>query len=100
MSRKAWDEWNNKIPQQYYIQILHYMLVTDFEFFVCAARLKSIDVSGNTVSTTRHYFFERTEVKEDLQLLQDKEMKFWESVTSKRRPSAILNLPQRKIIGE
>ena len=35
------EKWNNKIPDNYYIQILHYLMVTEFDFAVLKAQLKT-----------------------------------------------------------
>lgn len=83
------EKWNNKIPQNYYIQVLHYLLVTAYEFVVLRAHLNSR--WGKEVRTqVKHYFIERTEVQEDLDYLLKEEIKFWGYVESGRKPSLIL----------
>ena len=37
-----WQKWDNQIPDNYYIQILHYLLVTEYDFVVLKAQLKSV----------------------------------------------------------
>lgn len=83
------EKWNDKIPQNYYIQVLHYLLVTEYEFVVLRAHLNSR--WGKEVRTqVKHYFIERTEVREDLDYLLKEEIKFWGYVESGRKPSLIL----------
>ncbi len=84
------EKWSDKIPDNYYIQILHYMLVKDFQF----AKLKAHLISqwNNEVRITqRHYHIERDEVAEDLKYLEAEEIKFWEYVKKDKRPP--LRLP-------
>ena len=83
------EKWKGQIPDNYYIQVLHNMLVTEFEFAVLKAQLK-YEYGGDIVLHTRHYFIERAEVEEDLQFLAGKEAAFWKNVTEKRQPALIL----------
>ena len=84
-----YEKWKDRIPDNYYIQVLHYLLVTGFEFVVLRAHLDSS--WGKEIRTqVRHYFIERNEVQEDLNYLLQKEIEFWEYVESGRRPPLIL----------
>ena len=83
------EKWNNKIPDNYYIQILHYMMVTEAEFAVLKAQLKTV-FNGVPYLQTKHYFIEREDVKEDIYYLAQKEDEFWHSVELKRKPALIL----------
>ncbi len=83
------EKWNDQIPQNYYIQILHYLLVTGYEFAVLKARLISRWADGLRVQE-KEYFIERSEVQEDLDYLLAEEIKFWKYVEAGRRPPLIL----------
>lgn len=83
------EKWKGRIPDNYYIQILHNMFVTEFEFAVLKAQLK-YDYSGEIVIHTRHYFIERSDVEEDIKFLAEKEAAFWKNVTEKNQPALIL----------
>ena len=83
------EKWNDQIPQNYYIQILHYLLVTGYEFAVLKARLISRWADGLRVQE-REYFIERSEVQADLDYLLAEEIKFWKYVEAGRRPPLIL----------
>lgn len=37
-----WEKWDNRIPDNYYIQVLHYLLVTEYDFVVLKAQLKRV----------------------------------------------------------
>lgn len=83
------EKWNKQIPDNYYIQILHYFMVTEFEFAVLKAQLKTV-FEGVPYLQTKHYFIERTEVEDDIQYLAEEEKKFWHMVQTKKCPALIL----------
>lgn len=83
------EKWKQRIPDNYYIQLLHYLMVTEFDFAVLKAQLK-FDYGGDIVLHTRHYMIERSEVEEDIQYLQSSEKTFWEQVQAGRQPALIL----------
>ena len=81
-------KWKNCIPDNYYIQVLHQLLATGYDFVIVKAQLK---FSYNGVRLeTRHYTIERNEVIKDMEFLLKKEIIFWECVTKKRKPNLIL----------
>lgn len=83
------EKWKDRVPDNYYLQVLHYLLVTDYEFVVLRAHL--ISTWGQDVRTqVKHYFMERAEVQEDLDYLLQEEIKFWKYVESGRKPPLIL----------
>lgn len=83
------EKWNHRIPDNYYIQILHYLMVTEFEFAVLVAQLKS-EFNGEIYKQTKHYKIERAEVEEDIKFLQTSERMFWQQVQENRCPALIL----------
>ena len=83
------EKWNDRIPDNYYLQILHYMMVTEAEFAILKAQLK-YEFNDTVFLQTRHYFIERSETEEDIRILENAERKFWEDVQNKRRPAVIL----------
>ena len=83
------EKWNDRIPDNYYIQVLHYLLVTGFDFAVLRAMLRS-DWGNDRRATFKTYFIERKEVEEDLQYLLEEERKFWQYVEAGRRPALVL----------
>lgn len=83
------EQWDDRIPDNYYLQVIHYMMVTEAEFAVLKAQLK-YEFKDNLFLQVRHYFIERSEVEEDIRILQNAEQKFWEDVVKKRRPALIL----------
>lgn len=83
------EKWNDQIPMNYYIQCLHYLLATGWEFVILKAQLKT-DYDGDIRLNTRHYHIERADVQEDLDYLLEKEIKFWEYVVNDRKPPLVL----------
>ena len=82
-------KWDNRIPDNYYCQVLHYLAVTEYDFVVLKAQLKS-EWDGELRIEVRHYFIEREEVEDDIRELLDAEQRFWDCVATGRRPDLIL----------
>lgn len=83
------EKWNEKVPDNYYIQVLHYLLATGWDFAVLKAQLKT--VYGDDVRlNTRHYHIERADVQEDLDYLLEKEIEFWQYVEKDKKPPLVL----------
>lgn len=88
-SRLQRELWINKIPQHYYIQILHYLLVTGFDYAILKAQLKST-WNGELTLETKQYHIERGAVQCDIDHLLEKELKFWKQVTNDTKPALLL----------
>lgn len=86
-SRMQAQEWEGRIPNNYYCQVLWYMMVTDAQYAWITALLKR---EGGD-STIRTHFVERTaEVEDDIELLRDAGERFWENLQKGREPALIL----------
>lgn len=85
-----WENWNNRIPDNYYIQVLHQLLATGYDFAILTARIKYTDRNGNKKAVTQSYTIERSLVLNDLDYLLKEEIKFWERVKNDRRPNLML----------
>ena len=73
----AKEKWRDGIPQNYYVQNLHQLLATGWDFAVLHAQLKRV-WEGEIKSTRQTYRIERHEVQADLDFLLEKEIEFWE----------------------
>lgn len=82
-------KWKNRIPDNYYIQVLHYLMVTEFDFVILKAQLK-FDYGEDVYLQTRHYKIERTDVEDDIRYLEQEEKKFWQHVTEHTQPALLL----------
>ena len=85
------EKWDNRIPQNYYIQILHYMLVTGRTFAILKAQLRYELPNNEIYHQTKHYYIKKEDVEDDINYLLGEEIKFWEYVQSKKEPP--LKLP-------
>ena len=83
------EKWNDRIPDNYYCQVLWYLMVTEFDFVVLKARLRS-EWQGEIRVTVRHYFIDRKEVDEDIEELRRAGEKFWKAIQEDRQPYLIL----------
>ena len=83
------EKWNDRIPDNYYLQVLHYMMVTEAKFAILKAQLK-YEFRESLFLQTRHYFIERKDVEEDIKILEKAEREFWEDVMKGKRPAVIL----------
>ena len=84
------EKWDHRLPENYYIQILHYLMVTEFEFVELKAQLKSVFSDGTVYLQTRHYHIERSDVEVDIEYLADEERKFWTCVENMKDPPLVL----------
>lgn len=85
----AMDKWRDRIPDNYYIQVLHYMMVLEADFGIVKAQLKT-DRDGDVFCQTRHYHIERKDVEDDIDTLRKAEEEFYECILKNREPSLIL----------
>lgn len=83
------EKWNDRIPDNYYIQLLHYFMITEFEFAELKAQLKW-KRENNVFLQTKHYHIERADVENDIQYLAEKELEFWRMVENRQTPSLLL----------
>lgn len=91
-NRKDDEDWRDHIPDNYYIQVLHYLLVmNDCDFAILSAKLRFFDYyheDGKKLLETRirYYYIDRNDerIKRDLCLLEIKETDFWENNVKKK----------------
>lgn len=91
LSSMSKEKWKEGVPDTYYCQLLHYLMVTEFSFAVLKAQLKYEYVNDIRLET-RHYFIEREEVQDQIDYLESEERRFWDQVQLKQRPA--LRLPE------
>lgn len=97
--RADWDEWNDwsgaeRIPMQYYCQVLHQMIATGFDFAIVCAEVRHYRRKGDMFQTvtTLHRYIDRSEVEDDLSRLKQAEIDFWQNVKDGKEPP--LTLPK------
>lgn len=84
-----WAKWDNRVPDHYYIQLLHQLLATGYDFAVLLAQIKW-QKDGRPQKTIREYTFWRSEVQNDLDYLRSAEDAFWCCVKENKQPALIL----------
>lgn len=86
------EKWKNRIPDNYYCQVLHYLNVTGYSFAILKAQLK-YEYGDEVRLETKHYKILRQDVEEDIKMLEKAEIEFWnEYVLKDKRPP--LRLPE------
>lgn len=92
MNGSQWEEWKDRIPDQYYAQICHQMIAACWEFVWLRAQIKWTTREGEKRIDTRDYYIERQDVQEDLDAILQETIRFWDLVQTKKCPA--LKLPQ------
>lgn len=82
-----WHEWDGRIPDQYYCQVLHQMLATGWEFVYLCAQIKYTTRDGEKRAERREYRIDREDVLEDMKALLEAEIEFWEQVQKGECPA-------------
>lgn len=84
-----WKEWENRIPDSYYAQILHQLSATGWDFAILRAYIRYF--KGTELKTSiRDYEIVRSAVTDDIEALRAAEIAFWESVQRNKEPALIL----------
>ena len=83
------EKWNDRIPDNYYIQVLHYFIVTEFQFAILKAQLR-FDYGKDVQFITKHYHIERSEVEDDINYLLNAEKRFSEYIKTDKKPPLVL----------
>lgn len=83
------EKWRDKIPDNYYIQVLHQLLATGWDFAILHAQLKRV-WNGEIRTERRSYRIDRQDVQADLDYLLQQEIAFWKMVQDSREPALLL----------
>lgn len=76
------EKWKEKIPDNYFCQVLHYLNVTGYSFAILKAQLK-YDFDGDIKLETRHYKINKCDFEEDIKELEKAEVEFWTKYVEK-----------------
>lgn len=91
VSSMAKEKWSGKIPDNYYCQLLHSLLVReDCEFAHLTALLTWKFSDQEIYQQLRNYHLERADLEEDIRYLLEEEEKFYRQIKEGRKPSLIL----------
>lgn len=89
LNKSMSDKWKDQIPDNYYLQCLHYMMVLEADFAIVKAQLKS-ERDGDVYLQTKHYWIERRDVEEDIETLREAEEEFYQCILRDKEPALIL----------
>lgn len=81
-SRKDLEEWDGKIPENYFIQVLQQLYCTDFDFVVLNAEIRFPD--GN--AEIREYTIDRRKHFEDIEWVVEQDKDFWKHIEKDECP--------------
>lgn len=91
-SKAQKESWNNRIPDNYYCQVLFYMAMIDADFVIVKAQLKYEYEDQEPYSITKHYRIERADVQNDIDELMEKAGEFAEYIKNDTEPPIVLNI--------
>lgn len=87
---KQWFEWDDCIPQHYYIQILHQLLACDWAEYVELFAHIRYQKGEEIRAALRKFRIERKDVAQDLQILEEREIAFYKQWQTGTEPPYIL----------
>ena len=82
-------KWKDRIPDNYFCQVLFYMAVIEADFAVLKAQIKTV-IDDDVRLETKHYTIERSDVQEDIDYLMNTCKDFWQYVKGDKEPPLIL----------
>ena len=89
------EQWaSGQLPQNYYVQCLHYLMVMgDMQFVELVAKLRYFDYDGERRTLNRqeirYYHIDRSEKEAEIDYLEKAETKFYEEAIEKGNPPDI-----------
>lgn len=87
-SKRALEEWDGRIPNNYFCQVCDQLNITQFDFLVLSAELRFPD---NTAEI-REYTIEADEVRADMAYVEEEVTKFWRYIESDRQPPVLIRI--------
>lgn len=86
-SRMQAQDWEYRIPNNYYCQVLWYMMVTEAKHAWITALLRR---EGGDSTIRTHHIERDTNVEKDIEVLKNAGKWFWENLQEGREPGLIL----------
>lgn len=85
------EKWKDRIPDNYYCQVVYYLGVTEWDYVDLRARLR-YEYPDNRYVVERDYHIERSEVEDDISMIMEATAKFHKSLEENKEPSLILTI--------
>lgn len=80
------QKWKKQLPDQYFTQCLHALLVTGCDYIDLSALIYLNFSTTSEVAQLREYRIYRNDVLEDITYLVNEEIEFWEKVQNDEEP--------------
>lgn len=90
-NKSQWDEWEDRIPDRYYAQVLHQLSATGWDFAILRGYIRYYK-GGEFRAAVRDYRIERKDVLDDIEALIEAESVFIEHVRKRIPPAAIITM--------
>lgn len=91
VSSMAKEKWSGRLPDNYYTQLIHSLMVReDCEFAHLTALLTFKFKEKELYQQIKNYHIERSDVLGDIAYLAEEEKKFWKQVQERKKPALIL----------
>lgn len=84
-----WAQWQNRVPDHYFVQVLHGMMVMEADFAILKAQIRRW-IDDELVIQTKHYPFERAPYEDDLSILEKEEFDFAMNLRNHTPPPLLL----------
>lgn len=91
-SKTQKESWNERIPDNYFCQVLFYMAMVDADFVIVKAQLKYEYEGSEPYCVTKHYRIERADHEEDIAELMEKAKEFHKYIETDTEPPVVLNI--------
>lgn len=86
-SRVQAQDWEGRIPNNYYCQVLWYMMVTEAQYAYVTALLRR--EGGDSIIRT-HFIERNKQVEGDIEILKNSAERFWRNLQEGHEPALIL----------
>ena len=91
VSSMSKEKWSGRIPDNYYSQLIHSLMIReDCDFAHLTALLTFKFNEKELYQQIKNYHIERADVEDDIRFLAQEEEKFWKYVQTGKRPALIL----------
>lgn len=89
MNASQLEKWKDRVPQNYYIQTLHGLVVTDFDFVILKVQMKFQFKDELPKLETKHYVIYKNDVLDDTEYLKQAEIEWWNKHIVNKEPPKI-----------
>ena len=84
-----WAQWQNRVPDSYFAQVLHGMMVMEADFAILKAQIKQW-IDDELVIRVKHYPFERASYVADIAYLEEVERDYAVHLRNQTPPPLVL----------